>query len=66
MIRCPILQIQGRDDAYGTAAQLQSIETESGGPVKTLLLDACGHAPHRDQRAATEEARVAFIRQVAT
>ncbi|MFC3226921.1 alpha/beta fold hydrolase [Marinibaculum pumilum] len=64
MIRCPILQIQGRDDAYGTAAQLQSIEAESGGPVQTLLLDDCGHAPHRDRRAATEEAMTAFIRRV--
>ena len=65
MIRCPILQIQGRDDAYGTVAQLQSIEAESGGPVQTLLLDECGHAPHRDQRTATAEAMTAFIRRVA-
>ncbi len=64
MIRCPILQIQGRDDAYGTAAQLQSIEVEAGGPVQTVMLDACGHAPHRDQRAAVEQAMTAFIRRV--
>lgn len=65
MIRCPILQIQGRDDAYGTAAQLQSVELESGGPVQTLLLDDCGHAPHRDQHAAVAQAMVAFIRRIA-
>jgi len=64
-IRCPVLQIQGRDDAYGTAAQLDAIAAGAGGPVRTVLLAECGHAPHRDQRAATERAMIEFIREVA-
>lgn len=65
-IRCPILQIQGRDDAYGTAAQLAAIEANAGGPVRTLLLPDCGHAPHRDQRDAVAAAMTGFIREIAT
>jgi pimeloyl-ACP methyl ester carboxylesterase len=45
-IRCPALVIQGEDDQYGTVAQVTAIEQGSGGPVRTLMLPNCGHAPH--------------------
>jgi len=48
-IRAPALLIQGKDDQYGTGAQLASIEARTAGPVHTHLLAACGHVPHRDQ-----------------
>ncbi len=55
-IRVPALVIQGREDEYGTAGQVEAIQRKSGGPVETLWLDACGHSPHRDRPEATLEA----------
>ncbi|MGE4010929.1 MAG: alpha/beta fold hydrolase [Alphaproteobacteria bacterium] len=52
-IACPILVIQGADDEYGTPKQLESIKSHSGGRAELVLLPACGHSPHRDQREAT-------------
>ena len=48
-IRVPILVIQGRDDQYGTLAQIEVVEERSYAPVDTLILDACRHALFLDQ-----------------
>lgn len=56
----PMLLIQGRDDEYGTLAQLDRIETRAEGPVTRLVLDKCGHSPHRDQEAGVIDAIVQF------
>jgi pimeloyl-ACP methyl ester carboxylesterase len=55
-IRCPVLVIQGADDPYGTLRQVETITREVAGPAEALVLNACGHTPHRDQRAKTLEA----------
>jgi pimeloyl-ACP methyl ester carboxylesterase len=55
-ITIPVLQIQGRNDEYGTTAQLDAIERGVSGVCDRLLLDRCGHAPHRDRPAAVETA----------
>jgi len=55
-LRIPVLAIQGRDDPYGTLAQIEEIETRIYSPVETAILNDCGHAPHLDQRHATMEA----------
>ncbi|MGJ8556124.1 MAG: alpha/beta fold hydrolase [Sulfitobacter geojensis] len=52
-LRIPVLAIQGRDDPYGTLAQIDEIETRIYSPVETLILDGCGHAPHLEQADAT-------------
>lgn len=62
-ITAPTLLIQGQDDEYGTAAQLEAIERHSGGPVETLLLPACGHTPHQDQPARVLAEMTRFIQQ---
>jgi pimeloyl-ACP methyl ester carboxylesterase len=56
----PLLLIQGRDDEYGTLAQLDRIEARVKGPTTRLVLPACGHSPHRDQEAAVIDAIAAF------
>ncbi|PWC37516.1 alpha/beta hydrolase [Azospirillum sp. TSO35-2] len=48
-IGAPLLVIQGVHDEYATAAQYDAIAAGSGGPVSVLVLDECGHTPHRDQ-----------------
>lgn len=60
----PALLIQGRDDEYGTLAQLDRIERGVKGPVTRLVLDKCGHSPHRDQEAAVIDAIVAFAQSI--
>jgi len=62
-IRVPALVIQGADDPYGTLAQVEAIERQSGGPVERLVLEHCGHAPHRERPAATLAAMVAAVRR---
>ena len=52
-IRVPLLQIQGRDDQYGTVAQLDAIARQSSGPVATHVLEDCRHAPHAEQSEIT-------------
>jgi pimeloyl-ACP methyl ester carboxylesterase len=48
----PALLIQGRDDEYGTLAQIDLLAELARRPVERLALDKCGHSPHRDQEAA--------------
>lgn len=60
-IAAPMLVLQGEDDAYGTAAQLEAIASQAGGGCETLLLPACGHAPHRDRRDDVLDAAARFI-----
>jgi pimeloyl-ACP methyl ester carboxylesterase len=63
-ISCPLLAIQGADDAYGTLAQLDAIERQVAGPFERLVLPQCGHSPHREQEAATLAAMTDFITRV--
>jgi pimeloyl-ACP methyl ester carboxylesterase len=64
-IRVPVLVLQGREDPYGTAEQLRRIERGCGARARTVLLDACGHSPHRDQRERTLAAIGAFVAELA-
>lgn len=61
-IRVPCAVIQGRDDEYGTLAQVESIRARVPGAEVTVL-DACGHSPHRDRPAATLAAIEALVRR---
>jgi len=60
-IVCPVLLIQGADDAYGTFRQLDAIAQQVAGPTARLDLADCGHSPHRDQREAVLDAVAGFI-----
>ncbi|RTL72553.1 MAG: alpha/beta hydrolase [Hyphomicrobiales bacterium] len=62
-ITAPLLLIQGKQDEYGTLAQLDRIEARATAPVTRLDLDACGHAPQRDQEAAVIDAIVRFVQR---
>ncbi len=64
-IRCPVFVIQGADDEYGTMKQVEAIERRAGAGAEHVLLPACGHSPHRDQRQATLAAAAGFISRVA-
>jgi len=57
----PLLVVQGREDAYGTLRQVDAIADRTAGPCRTLVLDDCGHSPHRDRTAATTDAIARFV-----
>jgi pimeloyl-ACP methyl ester carboxylesterase len=44
-VDCPALLIQGRDDPYGTLAQIDRIAARVRGPVERLVVPG-GHSPH--------------------
>ena len=59
-IGCPVLAMQGVDDAYGTLEQIRGIQRRL--PQTELLeLTECGHSPHRDQPEQAILATVSFI-----
>ncbi len=70
-ITCPLLAIQGADDAYGTMAQIAALATDithessamslSPGHKQLLKLEHCGHAPHKDQGAKVSTAITQFL-----
>jgi pimeloyl-ACP methyl ester carboxylesterase len=60
-LRVPMLAIQGKEDQYGTMAQIQAIEAQAGGGVEVLVFDHCRHAPHLDQEEMVFEAMKSFI-----
>ena len=62
-IPCPVLAVQGVQDAYGTLAQLERLQ-RAAPQTQTLALDACGHSPHRDQPDALTTAMRDFLQTV--
>jgi pimeloyl-ACP methyl ester carboxylesterase len=63
-VRVPILIVQGADDPYGSAAQIERAHAVAYCPVEAVMLDACAHSPHLDQPAATRDAVAAFVARV--
>jgi pimeloyl-ACP methyl ester carboxylesterase len=58
-VTAPTLVIQGRDDAYGTLAQVDRIADGVRGPVRRLVLDG-GHSLHLEHPEAVVQAITAF------
>ncbi len=65
VIEVPLLVIQGRDDQYGTAAQMEAIVSRSGGSATPLLLEDCGHTPHQDMPPLALDLMSCFVNRVA-
>lgn len=64
-IRVPVLAIQGREDPYGTLAQIDAMSDRvTQAPVTKLILDDCKHAPHLEQEAQVIAAVAAFCAQL--
>lgn len=61
MIQCPALIIQGREDPYGSARQVESIVAGIGPQATPLLISDCGHAPHRDAPGQVRDAIAEFV-----
>jgi pimeloyl-ACP methyl ester carboxylesterase len=59
-IDAPALLIQGRDDEYGSLAQIDSVERGVRGPVERLVVSG-GHSPHLEHPDEVPAAIAAFI-----
>lgn len=59
-VRCPVLAIQGKNDEYGTLAQVHGIRARAP-QTQVLELAACGHSPQRDQPQAVIDAVRQFL-----
>lgn len=47
-IKCPSLIIQGKQDEYATDSHCTSIAQLIGKKAKAILIDDCGHFPHKE------------------
>jgi pimeloyl-ACP methyl ester carboxylesterase len=63
-IQCPMLVIQGREDQYGTERQVDAIISKSSGRAKPVLLDNCGHSPHREMPETVLDVMSGFVGQI--
>lgn len=63
-LRIPVLAVQGRDDQYGTMAQIEEIENRIYSPLDVEILDNCGHAPHLEQADKTLACVSDFVRRL--
>ena len=63
-ITVPVLAMQGKDDTYGTFAQIEAVENGCPGPVTVCAVPDCRHSPHRDQPDAACAAIAEFVRSV--
>ena len=62
-IRIPVLMLQGRDDEYGTDAQLTAI-ADAIPHTNTVVFADCGHSPHRSQTALVLDQTREFLERV--
>jgi pimeloyl-ACP methyl ester carboxylesterase len=63
-IRVPILIVQGEDDQYGTARQIEAAERECYCPVEVALLPGVGHSPHREAPEVLLETAAGFANRL--
>lgn len=64
-IRVPILAIQGRQDQYGTLAQIEVIAERAYCPVDLLVVEDCGHSPHLEQAGNVVTEVAQFVTRLA-
>jgi pimeloyl-ACP methyl ester carboxylesterase len=60
-IRCPLLIVQGENDAHGSAAQVEPIMERASGPVETFWIPDCEHSPHLEKPDLLVQRVAAFI-----
>jgi len=64
-VTAPVLCIQGAQDEYGTLAQLDAIARNAQAPVDRVILEGCGHSPHRDRANVVAPIIVGWVKAIA-
>lgn len=62
---CPVLAIHGDNDEYGSTAFPEFIAKNSGGPADMLIIEECGHMPHKEKPQEVVDASRRFLRDIA-
>lgn len=64
MIKCPLVAVQGKQDEYGTALQIERISQILPNPqqAKIVFLDNCRHATYKDQEEAVLSEIAGFLK----
>ena len=60
-VRVPVLAIQGRNDQYGSLAQIEELEHRLYSPLESVILDDCRHSPFVDKPKETVDAVAGFV-----
>jgi pimeloyl-ACP methyl ester carboxylesterase len=60
-LRVPVLAVQGRNDQYGTLAQIEAIEARIYSPADIEIIEDSRHAPFLDQRDRTLAVIAEFV-----
>jgi len=60
-LACPLLAIHGDRDEYGSAVHPRRITDRAGGPSAMLILEDCGHVPHREKAPQVLAAVAQFL-----
>ena len=60
-VRCPTLALHGDADEYGSTRHPERIAALAGGPARAVILDGCGHVPHREQPARVVDEVARFL-----
>ena len=60
-VRCPVLAIHGDQDEYGSVEHAWRIARLTSGPSRAVMLDGCGHVPHREQPERVLRETVGFL-----
>jgi pimeloyl-ACP methyl ester carboxylesterase len=63
-IKCPTLVVQGKDDEYGSKAQVEAIVSQVSGPSTPLLVPNCAHIPHHQARDVVARRVTQFIQSL--
>jgi pimeloyl-ACP methyl ester carboxylesterase len=61
-VRCPVLALQGEDDEFFSAAQLEALARLLPGRLETLRISGCAHYPLHQARHEVLAAAIRFIR----
>jgi pimeloyl-ACP methyl ester carboxylesterase len=59
-----VLAIQGEDDEFFSAAQLEALSRLLPGRLETLRIPGCGHYPMHQARNEVLAAAIRFVRRV--
>lgn len=60
-VEAPVLVVQGEDDEYGTARQVEAIAGGVSGPSRPLLIPGCRHIPHHQAAEQVLPAIAEFV-----
>jgi len=65
-IKVPVLAMQGRQDQYGTLAQIEALKRGLACAPEVAILEDCGHAPHLEKPDETARLIADFTTRILT